>query len=486
MAEQGFRKAQVGGSTPLIGSSILPQFTVSKIRPAVCAENFLKRSEKEFSSVYAKDGFGLHTCRLPGNESMLNLTRHKNISLLWISQLLSQCGDRIAQMCLIGYAYQKAPGSSVTLAIVTSATLIPAFLISPFAGAYIDRWNKKFSILSSELVRAFFIALIPFFLLTLDHNFAYVYAAIFTSFASACFLLPARLAAIPELVAPESLVITNSFFNSTTALTIIIGFLFGGFIVEFGGLKMGFYITALFFVLAAAVISFLNPRQYIAIEEGLSLYKQYVAVSDAGIRPSIFKEIKEGLVHLFSEKNTLLVARFVVVTMLGVGALYVLAVVFIQEKLHSVTKHLGVMALFLGIGFIAGNVVYARIARTFDKSRLVYGGIAILGIVAVLFVILLSFIPMIYLALILMMIAGAVLGPILVTINTIIHEDIAMRMQGRIFSLIGVLMNITVAVSLFLGAWLGKLLSVTMGLVCIGIALFLYGAYHVYRRHYDA
>jgi len=412
---------------------------------------------------------------------MFNFIKHRNISLLWLSQLLSQFGDRVAQMCLIGYAYQKSPGSTVALAIISSATLVPAFLISPFAGAYIDRWNKKFAILISELSRAFFMVLIPLFLLGIKHDFVPVYLVIFASFASACFLLPARLSTIPELVSKESLIITNSFFNATTAITIVTGFLFGGLLVEYGGLKAGFYITTLLFVLAAVVISFLRPSQFTVIDEGLTLYKQYISVGETVPKASILREIKEGLLHLFSEKKAFLVTKFITIIMISTGALYVLAVVFIQTRLNSATKHLGVMAVFLGAGFILGNIIYARLEKSLKQTSVIYGGIAITGILAVLFVILMNASPNIYIASVLIMGIGVVLGPMLVTINTIVHQDIEMRLQGRIFSWIGVLMNIAVFVSLFLGAWLGKLLSVAIALVAIGLVLVGYGLLMLYR-----
>ncbi|RKY38040.1 MAG: MFS transporter, partial [Candidatus Omnitrophota bacterium] len=83
----------------------------------------------------------------------IHLLKKRNFFLLWISQIISQFGDRLTQMALIGLVYEIMPASSFSLAKVMSIPLIAVFLISPVAGVYIDRWDKQKTMYISDFLR---------------------------------------------------------------------------------------------------------------------------------------------------------------------------------------------------------------------------------------------------------------------------------------------------------------------------------------------
>ena len=69
--------------------------------------------------------------------------KNRSFSFLWVGQIISQLGDRLDQMALIGFIYLRAPGSSIEIAKILSFTIIPVFLIGPLAGVYVDRWDRR-------------------------------------------------------------------------------------------------------------------------------------------------------------------------------------------------------------------------------------------------------------------------------------------------------------------------------------------------------
>src|SRR4030042_786140 len=91
------------------------------------------------------------------------LLKNRNFVLYSIGQAFSQFGDRLVQIVLIGFIYKRWPGSTFQLAKLFFFTVIPAFLISPVAGVYIDRWNKRYVMIASDIFRAAAILLIPLF-----------------------------------------------------------------------------------------------------------------------------------------------------------------------------------------------------------------------------------------------------------------------------------------------------------------------------------
>ena len=74
------------------------------------------------------------------------------------------------QIVLIGFVYKISPGSTLQLAKLLAFTIIPAFFISPIAGVYVDRWNKKFVMVISDAIRGAFALFIAIFLIKSTRN----------------------------------------------------------------------------------------------------------------------------------------------------------------------------------------------------------------------------------------------------------------------------------------------------------------------------
>ncbi|NTU75799.1 MAG: MFS transporter, partial [Anaerolineaceae bacterium] len=61
---------------------------------------------------------------------------------VWIGQLFSLLGSGLVQFAIIWYLTSKT-GSAIVLATATFVSMIPEVFIGPFAGALVDRWNRR-------------------------------------------------------------------------------------------------------------------------------------------------------------------------------------------------------------------------------------------------------------------------------------------------------------------------------------------------------
>ena len=89
------------------------------------------------------------------------ILKNRNFFFLWSGQIISQFGERLSQMALIGLVYVQAPGSTLQLAKILSFTILPVFLIGPEAGVYVDRWNRRQTMFICDFLRASLVLLIP-------------------------------------------------------------------------------------------------------------------------------------------------------------------------------------------------------------------------------------------------------------------------------------------------------------------------------------
>ena len=132
------------------------------------------------------------------NTNYFTLLKNRNFFLVWISQVISQFGDRLTQMALIGLVYKVSPGSSLGLAKMFSIAIVPVFLISPIGGVYVDRWDKRKTMYISDLLRCVFMILVPFAAVKM-HSMPPCPCYYFLSFCIGCFY-PGKMSIIPELV----------------------------------------------------------------------------------------------------------------------------------------------------------------------------------------------------------------------------------------------------------------------------------------------
>lgn len=74
---------------------------------------------------------------------------------IWSAQLFSLLGSSLVQFALVWYLTEKT-GSVEVLTTATIMSILPQVLLSPFAGALVDRWNRRIVMILSDGSTAFF------------------------------------------------------------------------------------------------------------------------------------------------------------------------------------------------------------------------------------------------------------------------------------------------------------------------------------------
>lgn len=126
----------------------------------------------------------------------------KTFAIIWSGQLFS-----ILSSAVVGYAVifwlSLETGSPEVLAIAAIAGMLPQSLLGVFAGAYIDRWDRKRTmILADSFIALCTLALAGLFWLGIAHTW-HIYVLLACRSAGSAFHMPAMQASVP-LLAPES------------------------------------------------------------------------------------------------------------------------------------------------------------------------------------------------------------------------------------------------------------------------------------------
>ena len=394
------------------------------------------------------------------------LLKEKNFLFYCIGLIFSQFGDRLVQIILIGFVYKISPGSTLQLAKLLTFTIIPAFFISPIAGVYVDRWNRKFVMVISDILRGGLVLFMAAFLIN-PPQVVPLYAVLFLIFGSACFFLPAKYSIIPDLVAEDKLLLANSMVYITGIIAGVTGFTLGGVVLEWVNLGYGAYINSLVYFLSAASLLFIvSRRRRLFQKESIAALSKEISKI---LQKSFLHELKEGFKYLLFGKNIRFIIYIYFILMAAIGAIYVVLVVFIQEAMHSMTKDVGLFGLFLCLGLLLGSYIYGRIGQNFSKHKAIFLSLVTSGTFIGLFAIFLKLTGSFFVGAALIFLTGFAISPLMISATTIIHESIDKNMRGRIFSYIGIVMNVGLLIFMFLASGLAEVIGRMWVLIATGI-----------------
>lgn len=389
------------------------------------------------------------------------ILKNRNFFFLWLGQIISQFGDRLDQMALIALVYSRAEGSTIGIAKILSFTIIPVFLIGPIAGVYVDRWDKRRTMYVCDFLRATLVLIIPLFLL--NKNFAWIYLIIFVIFSIGRFFVPAKLSIIPDIVDNKDLLIANSLVNTTGMIAAIVGFGISGILVEWLKAKGGFYLDSLSFLASAALVFLIATKTATA----MSLKKVSREIVEV-IKKSVVQEIKEGILYFVNKKDIRFTAGVIFILWSALGAIYVVLIVFVQKMLHSATKDLGLLIMFLGMGLFSGSLIYGRFGQRISHYKIIFSSLAVSGIMLIVFALTIHRYPYFFIAAMLSFLLGFFIAPITIAANTIIHNASDNDMRGKIFSSMEILMHLGFLLFMFISSLLAERFSHTLILVIVG------------------
>ncbi|HOX54797.1 MAG TPA: MFS transporter, partial [Candidatus Omnitrophota bacterium] len=390
----------------------------------------------------------------------------------FVGQIVSQFGDRIIQMALIALVYAVAPGSTFQLAKIISFTIIPVFLIGPVAGVYVDRWDRRKTMLISDLSKTILMFIIPLVFMSMD-SLILIYIVIFLVFCISRFYVPAKLSIIPDLVQEKQLLIANSLANMTGMVAAALGFGLGGILVDSWGAKGGFYLSAGSFLFSALTILLIGTKimGHIKKNEIFELGKEVMEV----IRKSVVAEIKDGVLYLVNQKEISFIVKILFLLWSALGAIYVVSIVFVQHALGTVTKDLGLLIMFLGLGLFVGSLVYGRLGHKISHLKIIFFCFTLSGIVLNSFVVVLTAYPVFIIAAILAFIFGLVVSPIMAAVNTLVHEASTSSMRGKVFSSLEIVMHFAFLLFMLISSKLADVVGESRFLLYLGIVIIVVG-----------
>ncbi|MBF0570974.1 MAG: MFS transporter [Candidatus Omnitrophica bacterium] len=396
----------------------------------------------------------------------------------WFAQLISQFGDRVYQMALVGLMAVRHPGSVVEMAKLLSFTIIPVFIVGPIAGVYIDRWDRRRTLFVCDFIRGILVLLAAFYLIHL-HDIWPMYVVVFIIFSFSRFYVPAKMSFIPEIVHEDDLHIANSLATTSGMIALVLGALLGGLIVEYTGSFGGFCWDAMCYFLSGALVFSIAT-----LRRGFPNKSEIIAGTKDMLQSqkSVWHEIMEGIRYIRSQKEIGLILLMMSILFAAAGAIYVVIIVFIQQAFHSVTKDLGFLAVPLGLGLFLGSLSYGKWGRNVAAFKIIFWSLITGGAMVVLFACMVESTHNRFLALGLSLVLGYVVGPVMIASNTVVNKVCTMEMSGKVFAALEFVMHLSFLSAMLVSAFLAEHIERVWILVAVGGIFMVVGMVGLYSR----
>ncbi|MDX1407502.1 MAG: MFS transporter [Saprospiraceae bacterium] len=180
------------------------------------------------------------------------LKRNPNFRYLWWGNVVSLLGDwfnLIASAALV----TELTNSGVAISYLFLVRFLPQFLFSPLAGVIADRYDRRKIMIAADLLRA--VTVLGFLLIRSADQLWLFYLLTAIQFMLSAMFVPARSAALANVVAQKDLVTANALDSFTWSTMLALGAFLGGIVAAIFGNQTAFVMDALTFVLSAWLIS---------------------------------------------------------------------------------------------------------------------------------------------------------------------------------------------------------------------------------------
>ncbi|MBA2283815.1 MAG: MFS transporter [Acidimicrobiia bacterium] len=275
----------------------------------------------------------------------MSLLRHnRGFRRLWIAGAISEAGDWLLAVALPVHVFLTT-GSAVATSIVFLLGLVPAAVLGPIAGALVDRWDRRRTLVAVAIAQAVF--LVPLAVPVAARQLWVLYAVMFAQTVLAQFSEPARSAFLPEVVEEDDLAAANGLLATGNSVARLVGAGAGGFVLELAhltGVGVGDIAS---FAVSAALLAGVARRPVPA------------AVVGAAAPSGVLAELRAGFALIRSDRRLRGAIGVFALCGLAQGMFVVLHVVFILDRLGAPTSATGVLRGVQAVGGLVGGLLVA-------------------------------------------------------------------------------------------------------------------------------
>ncbi len=345
--------------------------------------------------------------------------RNRNLLILVAGQWVSQIGNTLFSMAVYWLVLSRT-GSRADLGYVGSILSL-AGLAGLLAGALVDRWDRRRTMVWTDIVRAALAFLL--FAAALDHALpvGLLVGVVFVMTLVGTLFTPAQSALVPSVVAADELVAASSLNQSATSLAQLVGASFGGVILGLLGPVVLFGFNGASFAVSVASLLLLRlaaaPRRPPA-----------AAALGASAR-RLWADIAQGQRVIWKSPWLRRTVPISLIVNFALAPVNYLDVAWVRQVLHLGAVVYGLFGVAIVVGMLAGAIVTGVVMSRVRLGMLLPVGLAAAG----LSVMAVSRIPHAAPDLAILVAFGLFVGVLNTATGPILQRAVPEHLLGRVF-----------------------------------------------------
>lgn len=376
----------------------------------------------------------------------------KNAALFLLSQTVSLFGSMLVQYAITWHITLKTQsGIMMTLSIICG--FVPTLIVSPFAGVWADRYDRKaVIILSDSLIAVSTLALAALFMAGLGSIWLLFAALAVRSFGGGI-QTPAVGAFLPQIVPEEKLTRVNGINGSVQSLITLLSPMLSGALLSFASLEAIFFIDIVTAAVAVAILLILKmPARETASEP-----------QNAGY----FKDMAAGIRYIANH-------RFVRTLFVHCAVFFVLAAPLAFLTLLQVTRSFGddvwrltVLEVVFSSGMTLGGLIIAAWGGFENRAHTM-----LLSLFAVaLCTILLGLVPVFWIYLAVMGFVGISMSIFNTPFTVLLQQKVEPEYMGRVFGVLSMISSSIMPLAMFIFGPAADIIRIETLLVATGVLM---------------
>jgi DHA3 family macrolide efflux protein-like MFS transporter len=377
--------------------------------------------------------------------------------LFLISQNISLFGSLLVQYAIIWHiTLETQSGSVMTISILCG--FIPTFLVSPFAGVWADRFDRRrLIVLSDALIAVATLGMAIFFHLGQEELWQMFAVLAVRSFGTGI-QTPAVHAILPQIVPSDKLMRVNGINSSTLSVVNIISPLAGGALLSMLPMEAIFLIDVGTATLAIFILVFLLKIP--SHVEGVEMEKI-----------DYLQDLKEGFAYIGSHRFIKILFTFCGLYFVMVAPAAFLSPLQVARSYGEDVWRLSAIEAAFSAGMVLGGLLVATWGGFHNRIRTMGTSLLVFGT----FVFLIGFIPPFWLYLACMVLLGISMPLFNSPFTVLLQQRVDSRYMGRVFSVFGMLSSSVMPMAMLVFGPLSDSIPIEWLMLTSGVAIVAIG-----------
>lgn len=377
----------------------------------------------------------------------------KNIILFITSQTISLFGSSLVQYAIMWYITLETK-SGIMMTVFIICGFVPIFFLSPFAGVWADRYNRKLLIVLSDTMIATVTLILAILFIAGYKEMWLLFTISAIRGLGQAVQMPAVSALIPQLVPEDKLMRVNGINSSIQSLIALASPITSGALLSVASIELIFFVDV-----STAFIAVLTLFLFLHIPvHAKALEKQKV---------NYFTDLLEGFRYIRNHMYVRKIFLFCGVFFLLVAPMAFLTPLQVARSFGSDVWRLTVIEITFSVGMMAGGLLMASWGGFRNKIYTMVMAFMIMGLGTVA----LGIIPVFWLYSIIMGIVGLSMPMINTPFTVLLQQKVEEEFLGRIFGVLSMITSSMMPLGMLIFGPMSDFIQIEWMLIGTGILM---------------